>query len=306
MKYSIIVPVYNKAHTLSKAIDSILSQKNNSSYEIVIVNDGSTDQFEKAVECYADNEKIRIISQANGGVSSARNAGICESKGEYICFLDADDMWFDNHLSTLDMLIENYPYSKMFITSHKTISESVQKNSNLALKGISNDTIYVDDFIGLVNDTSDCIIQTNSVCICRSFFEEFELFFSVGDKIGEDTDVWYRAALFSPVVISKETTSEYNRMNSTATKNTANTLDWVFARRYFEIINDSRITDNKKESYLTILDRYYLTCARDLKCSKKTRQAFVFLRKVRKKRWHYWVTLFMMLCPSALVRSVIH
>lgn len=88
---SIIVPVYNSAQYLKSCIDSIISQ-NYHDTEIILVNDGSTDDSSTLCDQWQQNDsRIKVIHKANGGVSSARNAGIEASKGDYLIFLDADD-----------------------------------------------------------------------------------------------------------------------------------------------------------------------------------------------------------------------
>ncbi len=104
-KFSVVIPVYNRKNLVTDAIDSVLSQKL-TSYEIIVVDDGSTDGTQKAVEEYSKN--IKIISQENSGPAVARNRGIAMAEGEYITFLDSDDLWFPWTLSTFQRAIEEY------------------------------------------------------------------------------------------------------------------------------------------------------------------------------------------------------
>ena len=91
---SVIIPFYNEKNYFDECINSVLNQTYQN-IEIIIVNDGSDqiyiDKLEKIKFKYP--EKIRVFNKKNGGVSSARNLGIEKSKGEYIAFLDADDIW---------------------------------------------------------------------------------------------------------------------------------------------------------------------------------------------------------------------
>ena len=93
---SVIIPTYNRSHTIKRAIDSVLNQ-NYQNKEIIVVDDGSTDNTEAALRSYRG--KIRALKQTNKGPSSARNYGIREAKGEYIAFLDSDDEWVENKLA---------------------------------------------------------------------------------------------------------------------------------------------------------------------------------------------------------------
>lgn len=96
---SIIIPLYNKAHTIKKTLATVLNQSY-TNYEIIVVNDGSTDESALLVTGINDT-RINLVNQTNGGVSSARNTGIREAKGKWILFLDADDTLLPNALKTL-------------------------------------------------------------------------------------------------------------------------------------------------------------------------------------------------------------
>lgn len=107
MKYSIIIPVYNIEKYVSDAIESCLRQQCESDYEVIIVNDGSTDGSASVIESFLHDSRIVYVNKANGGLSSARNAGMSVAKGDYILFLDGDDWLTDNALSTLDSNVED-------------------------------------------------------------------------------------------------------------------------------------------------------------------------------------------------------
>ena len=91
MRISIIIPVYNTEQYLPRCIDSILSQSF-TDYELLLIDDGSTDGSNALCDAYAEKDnRIRVFHKENGGVSSARNLGLKEAKGEWICFVDSDD-----------------------------------------------------------------------------------------------------------------------------------------------------------------------------------------------------------------------
>lgn len=100
MKFSIIIPVYNSEKYIDRCLKSVLTQTYDN-YEIIIINDGSTDNSEKILKKYETNKSIKIITQTNHGVSYSRNIGIKESTGDYILFLDSDDFYENEILETL-------------------------------------------------------------------------------------------------------------------------------------------------------------------------------------------------------------
>lgn len=106
IKLSFIVPVYNVAPYLRKCMDSLLAQDYDD-YEIILVDDGSTDNSPQICDEYAEKgSPIRVIHQANAGLSAARNAGIKAAEGKYLCFVDSDDYWEPNVLGNLMAQVE--------------------------------------------------------------------------------------------------------------------------------------------------------------------------------------------------------
>src|SRR5690606_18820867 len=114
--FSIVIPLYNKEQSVTNTLQSVLNQTF-TEFEVVIVNDGSTDNSVEKVEAFND-PRIRLIHQANAGVSAARNKGIKEANYEWIAFLDADDLWMEDHLQVLNQMIQEYPEYKVFCTSY--------------------------------------------------------------------------------------------------------------------------------------------------------------------------------------------
>lgn len=98
-KVSIIVPAYNAASTLLQTLDSLLNQTYRD-YEVVLVDDGSTDATRRLAEAYCANPRMRVVRQSNRGAAAARNTGIAAARGRYIGFCDADDMWHPQKLAT--------------------------------------------------------------------------------------------------------------------------------------------------------------------------------------------------------------
>src|SRR5690606_27236654 len=104
-KYSIIIPVYNAEPYLSKCLESVLKQ-NFEDYEIIVVNDGSTDNSEDIILKF-NNSMIKYFTKENGGVSDARNYGIDKAKGQYFTFVDADDYVSNDFLEVIDSNIQS-------------------------------------------------------------------------------------------------------------------------------------------------------------------------------------------------------
>ena len=105
---SVIIPTYNRAHYLSEAIDSILNQDiQDCQIEIIVVDDGSTDNTKEVLKKYGS--RVRYIYQDNRGAGPARNRGIDEATGEWICFLDSDDRWLPGKLTLQFKVLDAFP-----------------------------------------------------------------------------------------------------------------------------------------------------------------------------------------------------
>ncbi len=120
--FSVVIPLYNKEPYIAATIESVLNQTYKD-FEIIIVNDGSTDRSIDIVNGFSDY-RITIITQKNQGLSSARNTGIKHSNCNYIAFLDADDLWCEDYLSTIKNLVKQNSTSKIFATAIKTFREN--------------------------------------------------------------------------------------------------------------------------------------------------------------------------------------
>lgn len=288
MRFSVVIPVYNKSETLSFAIDSVLSQSF-TDYEIVVVDDGSKDAFDDCITKYTQLPNIKIIKQQNSGVSVARNTGINNASGEFICFLDADDLWLSNHLEILDSLINKYSQNQYFATSHfTTYPNGNEINSSKVLIDYPEDFLCTNLF-KLLNTINDGIIHTNSMCISKKLIIEHNIFFEPNERIGEDTDMWFRTALVSPIVISKIATTKYRREYSTATATTSNSMSWIFAKRVENCLEKEFDAQTIFECY-KLVDRYYMTCSRDYLKSSQKKAAKEILKKVKFRNFKYLIS----------------
>lgn len=132
--FSIVIPTYNRAHTIRRPIDSIIAQTF-IDWELIIVDDGSTDETKEIVLSYHD-ERIKYVWQENKKESAARNHGISLAKGEWICFQDSDDEYLTNHLDVLYNAILQYPGLKV-IRSGILIFQNGIFTSKSSLKQVS-------------------------------------------------------------------------------------------------------------------------------------------------------------------------
>ena len=117
--FSTIIPLYNKADTILRTLASVESQTFRD-FEVIIINDGSTDDGDTVIQNSRFSNKCKLVSQPNKGVSAARNAGAMLANGAYLCFLDADDEWFPDYLQTMYNLIQKFPEAGIYGANFST------------------------------------------------------------------------------------------------------------------------------------------------------------------------------------------
>jgi len=227
--FSIVVPLYNKEKSVSRAIESVLGQ-NYGNFELIIVNDGSTDKSLDVVEKIKD-ERIKIIDKKNGGVSSARNIGIENAKTNWICFLDADDYWKPNHLEVIEELQNKYREGKIYSTL-------VCENSEKGIQFIENS--LPDDFEGYISNyftlaNKGTIFHSSSVCVSKKALLEVGCF-DTKLKHGEDLDVWFKIMMNNIAVVKKIDTAVYDLMG----ENRAMHLNCIYEKHLLSKIDNYR------------------------------------------------------------------
>lgn len=218
--FSIVVPLYNKQRDIKETLLSALGQTFGD-FELIVINDGSTDDSEAEVHSITD-ERLVYVKTENQGVSAARNSGIKIAKGEYIAFLDADDYWYPNHLETLQILAASFPQAAAVAANYEF------KHPNGTITNTSFEDIDA-DFNGIVKDFFKSsmlfrVIWTSAVAVKKEVFlniGSFDTAITAG-AAGEDTDMWIRIALKYPIAFTSKITATYmlgasNRVSNTQT-----------------------------------------------------------------------------------------
>jgi len=114
-KVSIIIPAYNSANVLGEAIESLNCQNWND-YEIIVVNDGSTDNTQECIQPYIERGQVIYVEQSNQGPGAARNRGFFEANGNYVAFLDADDTLAPSSIGQRVDFLDRYPRTVLVFT----------------------------------------------------------------------------------------------------------------------------------------------------------------------------------------------
>ncbi len=204
---SVVIPLYNKERRVANTLRTVLSQTYQD-FEIVIINDGSTDGSIAEVEKFSE-PRIRLITQPNAGVSAARNRGIEEAHGEHIALLDADDEWHPDYLATQASLVREYSECCVFAVNYKFMNPNGTETStiirNLPFTGehgiLSN---YFE-----VASASHPPLWTSAVVVRKTAIQSIGGF-PVGIKSGEDLLTWARLACRYEIAYSTTPLATFN------------------------------------------------------------------------------------------------
>lgn len=190
---SIVIPLYNKEKSITITFQSVIDQTY-TDYEIIVIDDGSTDNSLAVVKDFVakspiTNIKCQIISKLNGGVCSARNRGIQEAKGDFIAFLDADDIWDREYLAEQVKMINDFPEAAMWGINFAEMNNGklVRKLKTALPDGYRG---YVENYFQMKGRISD-LFCSSSVVIRKDVFDKVGLF-DERIKYAEDSDMWFR------------------------------------------------------------------------------------------------------------------
>jgi glycosyltransferase involved in cell wall biosynthesis len=194
---SVIIPTFNRAHLIRRAVDSVLRQ--GLPAEVIVVDDGSQDATADVLEAYGD--RIRVLRQENRGVSAARNRGVAAASGDWIAFLDSDDEWLPHKLERQLELVREYPDVVLFSGAAEYVDEggSVRNIGSASHRGSIVDVLLYEN-----------VIVTSTVLVRRSALEELGTLFEARLSPCEDWGVWLRIAARHPILVTREILVRYH------------------------------------------------------------------------------------------------
>jgi glycosyltransferase involved in cell wall biosynthesis len=220
-KVSVVIPFYNAMKYLPETVDTVLQQTYDD-YEVVIVNDGSTENIEDWIRELA-NPKVRLINQENQGCAGARNTGIQQSSGEYIAILDADDLWHPTKLEKQVNLLDKHPEVGLVYAWSDLIDEQGRRMGRI-FKPSAEGKVW------------EKLLEQNLVgggsvpLIRRSCLKESGLFDPNLLSYVEDWDLWLRIAPLAEFKVVQEALIYYRQLTSSAS------MDWSSMEKSYQIM----------------------------------------------------------------------
>jgi glycosyltransferase involved in cell wall biosynthesis len=284
---SVIIPTYNRAQYVCEAVESVLAQTYQD-FEIIVVDDGSTDDTEERLRPYMD--RIRYARQANAGPSVARNRGILASSGEYTAFLDSDDLWnvesklehqvsFFERLPDVGAIYSNYVYGE------------IPTDSCLPLRYPKQPPPSGNIFVALAEGKIGCC--PSSIVVRKSLFAEAGLFDPTLRGL-EDYDLWLRfSAVTQFQFVNKAYAFVRKGRHEHLAKSTASLEDTVRAVELQRVrwAKRSDVADQFRLNYLchqTNLAWHYRNTGRLIDAGRSFLKASKFCNN-RRARWRYWI-----------------
>lgn len=286
VQFSVIIPLYNKAATIVRTIESVLNQSL-PAHEIIVVDNGSTDQGASLVTAQKD-ARIRLIQQSNQGVSAARNAGIAAAVGTHIALLDADDAWAPGFLAAMQALIAAHPEAGWYAGGYAfRYPQEDKAPQHPTLESFTAGLLP--DYFAVVSQ-GDMVATASSVVIPCHVLQQLGGF-AVGERIGEDQDLWARIALQFPVAFDPRLLAYYYQDSpDMATKARVEAQEWPFIERLEKA--GRHLPFERQKTLYQYLSRQLVGQASQLVLAKEFDAAQKLLGKPLAKisgmRWAYW------------------
>ncbi|MGY0393087.1 glycosyltransferase family 2 protein [Bizionia sp. KMM 8389] len=250
--FSIVVSVYNKGKFIKNTIASVLNQSFQD-FELIIVNDGSTDDSHKIITSFTD-KRIRYFEQQNQGAAATRNFGIKQTKSELIALLDGDDIWLPDYLETISKTIKKHPNEQVFATAiaHKYKKKITPVSYNFPIDGKTTLKNYFD------NSKDHTLLSSSSIVFYKTILNTTG-YFDTSIISGQDTDLWIRIGMHYSIVFINQVHVYYTYSNDS--------------------LSNTSLTVASKPKF----DKYYKEESRNLKLKKfidKNRFSLAILGKV--------------------------
>ena len=245
MAISVVIPLYNKEKHIKNTIEHVL-QQTYQDFEIVVLNDGSSDRSAEIVRSIKD-ERIKLYEQENQGASVTRNNAVKLAQNELVAFLDADDEWKENYLELLWELYSEYPNAVIYGTNYEIIEDG--EKIILNFPGITEEIGLIKSYFASGKVFTP--LWTSAVMVKKSIFIELGGF-PASCKICEDVDLWCRFACRGEIAYINMPLAIYRRDSTNMlSKSTDASTYFPFLDDYVDLISEQ---DNRWDDVLEYIE----------------------------------------------------
>lgn len=222
--FSVVIPLHNKAEHVATTLQSVLSQSHPPA-EVIVIDDCSTDDSRAITAAFKD-DRLRLLDRDTPGPGgyAARNLGIREAKGDWIAFLDADDIWHVDHLAVLARAIAKAPDAGAAATRFDHVFDTHRQPQRIARRLEAGAVLDFAQFLESWLEVRECPMWTGAIALRRDLLIEAGLFPEGKAKRGGDKDLWLRAMRRSKLVYEPLFTADFARDSSNKVSKSTSTL----------------------------------------------------------------------------------
>ncbi|MEJ7931426.1 glycosyltransferase family 2 protein [Ramlibacter sp. AN1015] len=300
VRFSVVMPLYNKSAYVRAAVDSVLAQSFRE-LELIVVDDGSTDDSTEQLRDI-DDPRLRLLRQPNAGVSAARNRGIEAAQGEWVCFLDADDLWHAGYLASLAAAQQTHPTLSVVGTRYTEFVGDALPDAHAAARAPTFELI--EDLPTRWRRAP--AFFTSSVAVRAALLKRMQPCFPPGEAAGEDLDLWFRLGERQPIGLLHRSLVA-RRVGLEGSLSAAHLRACPpFVERMRARALASGVSRQQRRSTLLFVAHLVVDLARSAAASGERVEAMRWLLKapegMRTRRW--WVALSMAACwPQKTILS---
>ncbi len=251
MKFSVVIPLYNKRAYIARCLQSVFEQTH-VDFDLVVVDDGSTDDSECELQRFRDN-RLRCIHQANQGVSVARNNGLAAAHHDVVFFLDADDTWESGFLDKMKQLVSAYPEAGVYACgTRKVFANGQVSECALDISAFVDGTAILCNYFQTFVDIKQSPFSNSSFGVRKNVFLMAGEY-TAGVKLTEDSDLWVRLALISPIAFDPTPLANYFVEIENNTRVQAQTADYEVIRTLKRVLAAGQVSQPRRSGLENLL-----------------------------------------------------
>lgn len=278
--FSIIIPVYNRAEIITKTIQSVLQQEI-TDFELILIDDGSSDESLEVIRKIAESDiRIQIIALSeNKGRCFARNTGLKNAQGNWICYLDSDDLYYSNHLAIMaEMITENNEF----------LAFAVDQDINGAIKKYKNKKIHEDNLIlDIYNFIEDNPLTANQLCHSSSLNVKWsEERIPISEDLLFLRNVSLRTPIFKRAITTTNLIDHQDRTMNSVQAEDFSKYNIIAAKKFINDNNISSKIERRISSYTNLL------CVNLLLNSGNKKASFQLFKPILTNLYSYRYMLF--------------